>query len=355
MDSDNLFEAMKMFQQGVKELSFSNALSQANDAVQQVKQSGLKAHEQKAQLNQISNQLVTFMAGQGIPATTIEQVSASLAGPKLSTANTMNAYALQTGDAELEQQAAKQQAFEQNPEYKKQLLHTKALIAASKPDRGEEKAWMNYADSLDLSRESNRKPLGQWANVQARGERTKAVLGTSTNGMYTEQQLEIVVDGLVQQVKGGVPTKEESERLMQWSAPLAKARAQAKLTGKPVKFDLSGFADMYLDILNREEDLANEKIQQFILARASNRPELVGKNPEQAKFLIANNLSAALGREISPSQIVQVGKKFKLSSSAPKTTQAPAGMKRVKVQGPNGLVDALQGPDGKLYSIPVGQ
>ena len=82
MDSDNLFEAMKMFQQGVREFSFTNALNQANDAVRQVKESTLKDVEKNSQLQQIANQMVGYMATQGLPATTIQQISQSLAPPR---------------------------------------------------------------------------------------------------------------------------------------------------------------------------------------------------------------------------------------------------------------------------------
>lgn len=82
MDSDNLFEAMKMFQSGVKEYAFTNAINQANDAVRQIKESSLKDNEKNSQLQQIANQMVGYMATQGLSATTIQQISQSLAPPR---------------------------------------------------------------------------------------------------------------------------------------------------------------------------------------------------------------------------------------------------------------------------------
>lgn len=78
---DDLFKSMQMFSQGVKELQFSNALREANSQVQQVKQSALKEEEQRAQLGQIANNLTTYMAQIGTPATTM-QVIAGAMGPK---------------------------------------------------------------------------------------------------------------------------------------------------------------------------------------------------------------------------------------------------------------------------------
>jgi hypothetical protein len=79
--NDELFKAMEMFKTGVKELAFSRALASANDEVQQIKSSELSEQEKRAQLSNLSNRMVNYMAGQGVPATTIQQVSAAL-GPR---------------------------------------------------------------------------------------------------------------------------------------------------------------------------------------------------------------------------------------------------------------------------------
>jgi hypothetical protein len=78
----DLFQALQMFQSGVKDLAFSSALSQANEQVQQIKAQVTNEQEQRAALHQVSQGLVARMAGLGVPATTIAQVAGAV-GPSV--------------------------------------------------------------------------------------------------------------------------------------------------------------------------------------------------------------------------------------------------------------------------------
>jgi hypothetical protein len=80
MATDDLFQALQMFQNGVKEYAFSQSLAEANEQVRQIKGSALKEHEQRAALQQLSDSLVMRMASIGAPATTLQAVAGAV-GP----------------------------------------------------------------------------------------------------------------------------------------------------------------------------------------------------------------------------------------------------------------------------------
>lgn len=79
--NDDLFKALSMFQSGVKDLFAQRTIAGANDAVQQLRASEMDEQQKRAELQNISNQLVGQLSGLGVPATTIAQVAGTI-GPK---------------------------------------------------------------------------------------------------------------------------------------------------------------------------------------------------------------------------------------------------------------------------------
>lgn len=79
MAMDDLYKAFAQFKQGVQELSFQRTLNQANEAVRQVRNSELNEQEKLNNLRRIAEQLTFTLAGQGVPATTIQQLSDHIA------------------------------------------------------------------------------------------------------------------------------------------------------------------------------------------------------------------------------------------------------------------------------------
>lgn len=77
---DDLQKAMQIFNSGVEDLARIRAIDQANQMVNEVRASAENEAKKRAQLQQISNQLVTHLAGQGVPATTLQQLASSF-GP----------------------------------------------------------------------------------------------------------------------------------------------------------------------------------------------------------------------------------------------------------------------------------
>lgn len=80
-EMDDLFKAMSMFSESAKGLALQRAITGANDQVSQIRSSELKEEQKRAELENVSRNLVARMAGIGAPATTIQQVAGAI-GPK---------------------------------------------------------------------------------------------------------------------------------------------------------------------------------------------------------------------------------------------------------------------------------
>lgn len=85
MPINDLFHALKMFQSGVQDLAQQRAIQQANDTVQQIRSSEANEADKRAQLQQISNDLVARLAQSGTPATTIQAVAGAVGPAPLQT------------------------------------------------------------------------------------------------------------------------------------------------------------------------------------------------------------------------------------------------------------------------------
>lgn len=285
--NDDLFTALKMFRDGAQQLSTQRAITAATEQVNQVKQTELDEHKQRAAIQQISNGMVAQLAGIGAPATTIAQVAGALGPKEYANSNQMNADALLTGNTSLAQEAKLQQKFEQDPSAKLALIQAK--LAARSPTEqlalrrledsendAAAKKLKDYAANLDASKATSRSAFGQWAGVEARGERLSAVLGTPEKWKsMTEPELSLVGEGLIQMSKGGVGTKEELEAMRTKGLEVYKAAAIAKATNKPVPIDFSGYAGLYNNIVQREDSAAKEKMFDTIINRVQGGAHLI--------------------------------------------------------------------------------
>lgn len=76
--NSELFEALKMFNDGVQTLATQRAITQANEQVQQIKTSELDEAKKRAQIFGISQGLASQLATFGTPATTIQATAGAL-------------------------------------------------------------------------------------------------------------------------------------------------------------------------------------------------------------------------------------------------------------------------------------
>jgi hypothetical protein len=81
MSNQELFYALKMLSSSTKDLATTLAIGRANEKVHQIKSQVTNEAEQRAALHDISNQLVTQLASNGVPATTIAQLTGAV-GPR---------------------------------------------------------------------------------------------------------------------------------------------------------------------------------------------------------------------------------------------------------------------------------
>lgn len=108
-DSDDFFQALQMFERGVKQLQFSRTLSSANEAVQQIRMSEAKEEEKRTQLQQLAQQFVLSATAQGADTQAIQQASQSIAPPQDTTLQRQ--LALEHFKSGLRQQEAKNKAM----------------------------------------------------------------------------------------------------------------------------------------------------------------------------------------------------------------------------------------------------
>lgn len=356
----DLKSALQMFQTGAKDLMFSRALSGANDTVQQIKASEANEQQQRAQMQQVSNQLVMQMAQLNVPETTMAHVSQAIMGPRMTNANEIAAQANLTGNSQLLDSAKKQQDFEFNLEDKRALAMSRASVMAqtglAKQEQAKQqfavKQFNSFSKDTDKSVASSRSAFGQWSSVSARGERLKAILGNPSDWHnMTVEQLELVKEGVVQMSKGGVMTQEEHKVLSPLLLKVKAAQAESAVSGKPVGLDLSGYANLYNNIIDKEGDVANKAAKDIILTRATGNMKLEDIDSNQFKATISDRLNKQAGLNVSPDDIVVDRKKGVSIKDGAKPAQKSPGLVPVMVQGPNGLIKALKDPvTGKLFA-----
>lgn len=101
---DDLIKASSFLNQQVSQLQMNRTIDQANQLVQQVKASEADERQQRAQLQQISNALVTDLARVGAPSDTIKLISGAVGPQALPSANELISQGVLFGDEKALQQ-----------------------------------------------------------------------------------------------------------------------------------------------------------------------------------------------------------------------------------------------------------
>jgi hypothetical protein len=84
---DDLFKALQMYGDGVKQFQVGQSIRSANDQVQQIRASEENEANKRAQLQQIANNLTLQLAAQGTPATTLQAVGGAIGPEKIASAD----------------------------------------------------------------------------------------------------------------------------------------------------------------------------------------------------------------------------------------------------------------------------
>ncbi len=296
----DLATALGMFKDGANQLMLSRAIDGANQQVQQIKASEANEQQQRAQIQGISNQLTAHMAMLGTPATTMQAVAGAIGPKQYADANDMNKDALLTGNKNLASQAEDQQAFEQTPEYKIEVIKAKYAnmnpLAAMKfqeaKDEFTTRQFKAYGEDLDASKASSRTSFGKWQNVADNGSRMQAILG-NPNAPKTPQELQLAADSLGQMVKGSALTEGDQKTLHAAGLKITAAQEAAKLTGGPVSVDLSDWSKLYTSVAQREDENAKSNMVDDLMQKINNKQSLANRDPKQ----FALTTAAALQRQ----------------------------------------------------------
>lgn len=356
MAMQDLFQALQMFGDGVKQLQTQRAITNANDQVQQIKASEGNEADKRAQLQSISNGLVAHLAGMGTPATTLQTLQGVMGPKQYANANQMNADALLTGNKQLADAASDQQDFENDKAFELAKMKLQAKMMNNSPfaqeklneaiDEHTQKLNESYGKSLDAAQASSRSQFGQWAAVQGRGDRIQGIIGNPNRPM-TEQELAVARDSLLQMVKNGVPTADEMKQMQPMMAKIEGARAQSAISGKPTPVDLSGWANLFSGMAQREDQVAKQNMLDTILQRANNGAKLAGRpnNSDQYKLMTAKALGQ-VGIAVDPNTITIDPKKGvqipEIQQYMDAADKAPAAVRQAFVDAKNGKPEATQ-------------
>lgn len=298
-ENDDLFKAMSMFSDAAKGLALQRAITGANEQVGQIRSSELKEEQKRAELENVSRNLVAQMAGMGAHATTIEQVAGAFGPKKFATSNQMYAEGLLSGDQGLKQQAQEQQAFEQNPEYKKQLIAAKAsnsdplrMMAFQNQIQTENiKMFEKFSKTLDPSAEV-RSQMGQSQLGLEQVARVKALIPADPNerAEMNIQQINELASGIGRLLTGGVPADHTIRQFVPKTSGTIAGDVKQFLTNKPAPAQLEGFVNLYEKMLSREAEGIQARQDENIIKRAQGNLKLRDRDPEQFVETLAERL-----------------------------------------------------------------
>lgn len=319
----DLATALGIFKSGMQDLAFTRALGNATDQVQQIKQSELSDQEQRQQLSQVAQHLTMQMAGIGVPATTMEQVSGQVAPPTFKDANAMYQHGLLTGNQNMQTLAQKQWEFENQDDGSDDGSGDLAREKFQETyDNHTNQLLDKYNQNMDSTRASSRSAFGAGALALQKASRVQALMGDPSHwGQLTDQDMTLVAEGLSNVAKGGVATKEEMEALVPGTSGSWSARWRQWLSNNPTPASRAQFAAKYSDLLERETNANKLETLDTMLARAKGSSNIAARGQmgmDQYKMTTAAHLQK-LGINVAPDDIqVTPGK----GVSIPKIDQA---------------------------------
>lgn len=353
----DLATALNMFKSGMQDFTFSRAVMNADNQVQQIKSSDMNDQQQRAQLQQLSNSLVAKMAATGAPATTIQAVAGAIGPKQYANANSMNLDSLLTGNETLGSEARKQQAFEQDPEFQIQKLQAKAAAAQNAPLRAmqfqamQDERFTKHIEGLDKRVDVQTARFGNVAKLQGVNNQIQDALTLFDHpeNINAQQITEVArkFDGILSQ---GASTVTGTKELEPHTLNQMLAKSKEFVTSKPQAVNMQDFINFYRESFQRIKQV-NDGI---ILGAQKNVIQSVGspiakQNPEMFKLYVQKKLGEDV--DVNP-KTGEINWKGPLNTNnSPAATNPSTGMTPVmvrdKVSGKR--IKALQGPDGSLY------
>jgi hypothetical protein len=303
MAMQDLYTALQMFGDGVNQLQTQRAITGANEQVQQIRASEASEQEKRAAMQQISNNLVSHLAGMGTPATTLQAVAGAIGPKQFANANQMNEEALLTGNSVLGGLAKQQQDFENNKAF--ELARIKAsrspadnMLAQMKfeeaKDQFNTKEFAKLSKTLDPSAEV-RSSFGRGAQGLQQAGKIQGIIGNAASDPSKLDKLSPVeitelAAGISQMVKNGVATEGELKAFIPHTSGDVMASVKQYLTNAPAAANKAGFVQLYQKFLDRERAELTTQQEDAILNRAQGNFKLYKRDPELFKQTVAQRL-----------------------------------------------------------------
>lgn len=321
---DDLDKATQMFQTGVQQIQLQRALSNANEQVQQIKDSELDQTKQMQAIRSVAQNLTLGLSAQGIPASHIEQMSNALS-PKVPTMQNAEEAALygkinqrpdiaQAG----QEQIAQKQAFELQ---KAQISHNtdlakmKMLLGEQKTGAIEFDKYAKVAPDLQV-----RSAVGQASlNSQAANKLTGLFGENPSIQQLNKANPQFVAEGataLARMLAQGQITNEEIDRLLPSTFGRTAAEKMQYVSNHPEAANMGEFLNLYLKSAKNENEVAQQALYRNILDQGQGHIHLTKYDEDQFKQMTSQRLRDYAGLNVDASQI-QIGKNKKLDVILP--------------------------------------
>lgn len=310
MAMDDLFQSLRMLQQGATELQTSRAINGANQQVQQIKSSEASDADKRQQLTALSNQLVSHLGALGTPVDQIQQQVKAVAPVQYTNGMDMYRNGILNNDHGLQQQGLQVQKQEEQPEMDKLDKQLKIMAPFRKMMFDEKhnefvtKQFDAFGKDLDQTEATSKNAFGQGAKALQLAGRIQQVAGDPSQWKNIPVgDMPLIIDGVLQLNKGGVGSKEEFDKMFPNTSGPLKARAEQFISNNPEPAQLQNFAAHYMTLLDRERQENEIQAQDTILKRAALRLRIHDLDPQQYKTTVAANLTQA-GMPTSPDSII---------------------------------------------------
>jgi hypothetical protein len=327
--NQELFQALQMFKQGVGELAFARSLQQANQQVRDIKGSEMDEAEQRAALSQVANSLTMSMAGMGVPATTIAQVSGAVAPKQFASADQMMGEGFQSGNQGLVDLG--KQWDEATTTNQMKLLDKKEEMSARAAERADARA-IHLAEIKGAATAAKEAKLteGQMKNAvfaKSQFEAEKTLSTLEEKGYDPAALKQYVVGSKTPPVLQDPEMQQYAQAMWQWM--MAQGRKESGGAIAEEEFD------KYSKIYFAAPGSAKEAVEQRRKRRRSEVATAIGTIGPTA-WERANS--------VDPDKLFGTPAAGASAPAAPQMTPVT-----VRDRKTGQMIKALRGPDGKLY------
>jgi hypothetical protein len=308
MPIQDLMAAMKMFKDGAQDLAASRAISQANEHVQQVKASEMSEAQKRAELTNLSSQLVSHLAMNNVPATTIQAVAGQMGPKQYANSSQMYADAKLTNNPTLASYAGEVQDFENDPKFELKKLGaamhvnrlndpTYMMKVEQAKDQFNVKEFAKFSERLDPNKEV-RSSFGRAAQGLQATNKIEALIGKAAYSLKEANKLppemaQEIATGVAGVVKSGTPTAHEIHAWAPNTRGMDEARLKQYVTNELQGANAGQWIQLYAKGMKRERAELQYEVDRTILQRAQGQFSLYKNDPQLFKRTLADRLGLA--------------------------------------------------------------